>query len=71
LPLSVLVGSSLSAPCTGVLTARANHGICHSQAICTIAGLAAGAMGIPPERISFPHALQAAAATVAAFPLNS
>jgi hypothetical protein len=25
-------------------------------------------MGIPPDRISFPHALQAAAGTVAAFP---
>src|SRR5713226_7518778 len=29
LPLSVLVGSSLGGPCAGVLTARANHGICH------------------------------------------
>ena len=38
------------------------------QAICQIAGACAAAMGIPPERISFPHALQAAAATVAAFP---
>ena len=37
------------------------------QAICQIAG-AAQPPGIPPERISFPHALQAAAATVAAFP---
>ena len=38
------------------------------QAICQLAGAGAAAMGIPPERISFPHALQAAAATVAAFP---
>ena len=39
------------------------------QAICQLAARRAAAMGIPPERISFPHALQAAAATVAAFPL--
>ena len=38
------------------------------QAICTIAGIGANAAGIPPEQISFPHALNAAAATVAAFP---
>jgi hypothetical protein len=38
------------------------------QAICQLAGAGVDAMGIPPERISFPHALQAAAATVAAFP---
>jgi hypothetical protein len=38
------------------------------QAICTIAGIGASAMGIPPDRISFPHALAAAAVTVAAFP---
>jgi len=38
------------------------------QALCTIAGIGASAAGIPPERISFPHALRAAAATVAAFP---
>ena len=38
------------------------------QAICTIAGIGASALGIPPDRISFPHALAAAAATVAAFP---
>jgi len=38
------------------------------QAICTIAGIGASAMGIPPDRISFPHALSAAAITVAAFP---
>ena len=37
------------------------------QAICTIAGIGASAMGIPPDRISFPHALSAAAITVAAF----
>ncbi len=41
------------------------------QAICRIAGAGADAMGIPPDRISFPHALQAAAGTVAAFPLTS
>jgi hypothetical protein len=38
------------------------------QAICTITGTAADAMGIPLERISFPHALQAAVGTVAAPP---
>ena len=38
------------------------------QAICRLAGIGATAMGIPPERISFPHALQAATDTVAAFP---
>jgi len=38
------------------------------QAICTIAGIGASAMGIPPDRISFPHALAAATSTVAAFP---
>ena len=38
------------------------------QAICQIAGVGVDAMGIPPERISFPHALQAATATVAASP---
>jgi hypothetical protein len=38
------------------------------QAICRLAGIGAAAMGIPPERISFPHALQAATDTVAAFP---
>jgi hypothetical protein len=38
------------------------------QAICTIAGIGEDAMGIPQERVSFPHALHAAAATVAAFP---
>ena len=38
------------------------------QAICTLTGIAVNAMGIPPDRISFPHALAAATATVAAFP---
>ena len=38
------------------------------QAICRLAGIGADAMGIPPERISFPHALRAATDTVAAFP---
>jgi transposase IS4-like protein/DDE family transposase len=38
------------------------------QAICQLTGAGVDAMGIPPERISFPHALHAAAATVAAFP---
>jgi hypothetical protein len=38
------------------------------QAICTIAGAAVGAMGIAPERISFPRARPSAAGTVAAVP---
>jgi hypothetical protein len=38
------------------------------QAICMIAGIGVSAMGIPPDRISFSHALSAAAVTVAAFP---
>jgi hypothetical protein len=38
------------------------------QAICTIVGLAVDAAGIPPDRISFPHALAAATDTIAAFP---
>ena len=38
------------------------------QAICQIADAGADAMGIPPERISFPHALAAATDTIAAFP---
>ena len=39
------------------------------QAICKIVGIAVNAAGIPPARISFPHALAAAATdTVAAFP---
>jgi hypothetical protein len=37
------------------------------QAICKIIGIAAGASGISPARISFPHALAAATDTVAAF----
>jgi len=38
------------------------------QAICKIVGIAVNAAGIPPDKISFPHALAAATATVAAFP---
>jgi len=38
------------------------------QALCKIIGIGATAMGIPPARISFPHALAAATDTVAAFP---
>ncbi len=38
------------------------------QAICKITGIGAAAAGIPPDRISFPHALAAATDTVAAFP---
>jgi hypothetical protein len=38
------------------------------QAICTIIGIAVEAAGIPPDKISFPHALAAATSTVAAFP---
>ena len=37
------------------------------QAICKIIGIAVDAAGIPPARISFPHALAAATDTVAAF----
>ena len=37
------------------------------QAICKIVGIAVDASGIPPARISFPHALAAATNTVAAF----
>jgi hypothetical protein len=37
------------------------------QAICRIAGLAVNAAGIPPARISFPHALAAATDTITAF----
>ena len=40
------------------------------QAICVLTGIAVSAAGIPPERISFPHALAAATDTVAAFPLT-
>ena len=38
------------------------------QAICRIIGIAVNAAGIPPARISFPHALAAATDTFAAFP---
>jgi hypothetical protein len=38
------------------------------QAICKIIGIGAAAAGIPPDQISFPHALAAATGTVAAFP---
>ena len=38
------------------------------QALCTIVGIAVNAAGIPPARISFPHALAAATDTIAAFP---
>jgi hypothetical protein len=38
------------------------------QALCKLTGLGAAAAGIPPSKISFPHVLQAAADTVAAFP---
>ena len=38
------------------------------QAICKIIGIGAAAAGIPPDMISFPHALAAATDTVAAFP---
>ena len=37
------------------------------QAICTIIGIGAAAAGIPPDTISFPHALAAATDTVVAF----
>jgi Insertion element 4 transposase N-terminal/Transposase DDE domain len=38
------------------------------QALCRIIGIGASAAGIPPARISFPHALAAATDSVAAFP---
>ena len=38
------------------------------QAISRLTGIAADAAGIPPDQISFPHALATATATVAAFP---
>ena len=38
------------------------------QAISRLTRIAADAAGIPPDQISFPHALAAATATVAAFP---
>jgi hypothetical protein len=37
------------------------------QAICQLIGAGVDAAGIPPDRISFPHALAAATATVAGF----
>jgi hypothetical protein len=37
------------------------------QAICKITGIGAAAAGIPPDKISFPHALAAATDTVTAF----
>ena len=37
------------------------------QAICKIIGIGAAAAGVPPDKISFPHALAAATDTVAAF----
>jgi Insertion element 4 transposase N-terminal/Transposase DDE domain len=37
------------------------------QAICKITGIGAAAAGVPPDKISFPHALAAATDTVAAF----
>ena len=38
------------------------------QAISRLTGIAVDAAGIPPDQISFPHALAAATATVAVFP---
>ena len=38
------------------------------QAVCKIIGIGAATAGIPPDKISFPHALAAATDTVAAFP---
>ena len=38
------------------------------QALCKLIGIGVSAAGIPPARISFPHALAAATSTVAAFP---
>ena len=38
------------------------------QAFCRLVGIGVNAAGIPPARISFPHALAAATDTVAAFP---
>ena len=38
------------------------------QATCRLIGAGVQAAGIPPDKISFPHALQAATDTVAAFP---
>jgi hypothetical protein len=36
------------------------------QALCQLIGAATDAVGIPPEQISFPHALAAATGTVTA-----
>ena len=47
---------------------RALFAVC--QAISRLTGIAVDAAGIPPDQISFPHALAAATATVAAFPLS-
>jgi hypothetical protein len=42
------------------------------QAICQLIGAGVDAAGIPPDKISFPHALAAATSTItAAFPLTS
>src|SRR6266516_2541221 len=42
------------------------------QAICQLIGAGVDAAGIPPDKVSFPHALAAAASTItAAFPLPS
>ena len=38
------------------------------QAISRLTGIAVNAAGIPPDKISFPHALAAATDTIAAFP---
>ncbi len=38
------------------------------QALCRLIGIGVNAAGIPPDKISFPHALAAATGTVAAFP---
>jgi len=38
------------------------------QAVCVLTGIAVNAAGIPPDKISFPHALAAAKDTIAAFP---
>ena len=37
------------------------------RAICQLIGAGIDALGIPPERISFPHSLAAATGTIAAF----
>ena len=38
------------------------------QAVCKITGTGAAAAGVPPDKVSFPHALAAATDTVTAFP---